>query len=262
MHYHNVFLVRASNKLSALKLTEMFLEPYSENLEVEPYREYLTKGDVETMAEHYKIEPSNTDLLLTKLKGWDGDSGGIDEGKLFYVRTRNQRGCWDWYQWGGRWMWSTLVKDNIDNIVKPGTDYYWNRFHDEEVKGKNWLLALPDGTSMIMDYGDEYPIKSWVDANPEMTEVVDATEKDFSEIIDKLRESAHESVKWWTEQRNAEDQILDMKEWYQNKIDKGYDGWGVDLHFWNITYNNYKYNMDEINTEPEKWFLVNVDLHS
>ena len=224
MHYHNIFLVRASNKLSALKLTEMFLEPYSENLEVEPYREYLTDSDIKSIENHYKITAEDEDVFLNKMSDWENDPCGIDEdGGFYYLRTYNQKGRWDWYQFGGRWMWSTLVEDNIDKIVKPGTNHYWNRYHDPEVKGKTWLLTFPDGTSRVMEYGDEYPIKSWIDANPEISEVVDATEKDFKEIINKMMESAQSSMSWWIEQRDKGDQSDDMREWYQDKIDNGYD---------------------------------------
>jgi len=261
-HYHNVFLVRASNKISALKLTQMFLAPFDENLEVKPYREYLNENDIKHMAEYYKVDPTDLDSLLLKLKDWDGDSGGIQEGRLFYVRTQNPEGQWDYYQFGGRWMWSNLIKDNMDKIVKPGTNHYWNRFHDNEVKGKTWTITYPDGTVHLLEYGQDFEIRKWVSNHPELSEVVDATEIDFTPIIEKLKQSYRKSVKFWGEQKDNEETSEDIKNLYKKKIDQGLTKWTADCHFWNITDNSYNYDVGEIKTEPKRWYLVNVDLHS
>jgi len=271
MHYHNVFLVRASNKLSALKLTEMFLEPYSEQKEVDPYKDYLTDNDIERMCKHYKIDPNDKGAVLDKLLDWDGDAGGYDEhGKLFHWRTYNPDGEWDWKQWGGRWSWWDYYKEYRDVLFKEydpetGSGTYWNRFHDSEVAGKKATVTFPDGTVQRIDYGTAYPFQTWCNDHPEMFEVKDATDPKFFELIETGIKSHYKSVTWWEKQKEeheSKDDPSDMASWYQKKLDKSGQRWGTATYFWNITENSFGYNKEEILEEPERWFLVNVDLHS
>jgi len=188
IHYHNVLLVRASNKLGALKIVKMFLEPHNEQIEVEPWKDYLTESDIKNMCKHYSIDSSDRMAILDVMPKWDGDNGGYDaEGNLFYWRTYNPIGEWDWYQFGGRWMWSELRKKYRDNIVKPNTDHYWNRYHDKEVVGKKWLCTFPDGTTQYLDYGSDFEIKGWVSAHPEHSEVIDATDPTFFDKIEYMK---------------------------------------------------------------------------
>jgi len=177
---------------------------------------------------------------------------------------------WDWYQFGGRWMWSDLIEKNIDKIVKPGTNYYWNKYHDEEVKGKKWKLRLPDGSAMFLDYGNDYPIKHWVHEHAELSEIIDATHPKFFEILNGCLDSyqaiykrnvedAERMIEFWKE---AKDET--MLALAQKRIDRimNRSRWIVEAHFWNITSNDQSCNQQEIKKDPKHWFLVNVDLHS
>jgi len=149
----------------------------------------------------------------------------------FGEHIKNEATEWDGYQFGGRWMWSDLIKKNIDKIVKPGTNYYWNPYRDEEVKGKTWTLELPDGSKMELAYGDEYSIMCWVHEHAELSEIIDATNPKFFNILNSFR--------------NIESQTR----------------WTIDARFWNITTNSQDWDEVEIRKNSKHWFLVNVDLH-
>jgi hypothetical protein len=172
-------------------------------------------------------------------------------------------GEWDWYQFGGRWMWSDLVEKNIDKIVKPGTTCYWNHYHDPEVMGKTWDLLTPTGETITMNYGDDYPIKDWVNEHPDLAEVKDAKDEKFFELIEHQRKAIDKSIAWEKECLTKE-QTEDMKSYYQKQLllHEGKSRWTTDTHFWNITDNSFNYDRKEILKSPTKWFIVNVDLHN
>jgi len=267
MHYHNVFLVKAEDSGIAIAMVKLFLEPYYEGVEVEPYKEYLSEQDIQQIAEYYKCRPDDVDSILEAMPKWDGDEGGVDKKGIFYWRTYNPRGEWDWYQFGGRWMWCPLVEKYMDNIAKPGTDHYWNRFHDPEVKGKKWLCEFPDGTVDWLDYGSEYPLQKWTNNNPTWFEVIDATDSKFFEHIEislKAKVDADE----WDEQQIAkyetgkEEDRTDMLEWYRRKLKTRQKRWTISSYFWNITDDCQGLDKERIGANPTHWFLVNVDLHS
>jgi len=177
----------------------------------------------------------------------------------------NPQGEWDWYQFGGRWMWSDLIRKNIDKIVKPGTNFLWNPYYDEEVKGKTWTLQLPDGSTMGLEYGDTYPIRSWVHEHAELSEIIDATNPRFFEILEGMYNLANKVMKehfeWAKRYRERGDE--EMAEWAERKGEllKERTRWTIDTHFWNITENRHGYDIDAIKADPKHWFLVNVDLH-
>ncbi len=85
---------------------EQQLEPYSENMEMEPYKEYLSDDEIKKMKEYYTkmppVEKSNTDIL-PHMSDWRGQKGFIDEKGIGYFSTYNSDSKWDWYQLGGRW---------------------------------------------------------------------------------------------------------------------------------------------------------------
>ena len=89
-------------------MVDEVMEPFSEHLEVEQYREYMSDEDIQNMAEHYKIDLSAKDArqqIIEKIHDWHGGEGDYDEdeGRYFYWTTYNQKSKWDWYVIGGRW---------------------------------------------------------------------------------------------------------------------------------------------------------------
>lgn len=79
------------------------LAPYSEDLDVESYKEYLCKEDIQQVASYYDLSSNELVALSKKLPDWSGCEGGVDANGLFEIRTENPDGMWDWYVIGGRW---------------------------------------------------------------------------------------------------------------------------------------------------------------
>jgi len=257
--------VKARGKKDALKKVEKFMEPFYEGREVTPYKEHLSEADIKRMAEHYEIPVDRLQVLAEKMEDWDGYVGGVDEQGLFKWSEYNELSEWDWYQFGGRWMWSDLVDKNIHNIVKPGTDHYWNRYHDKDAKAQFWLCMLPDGTWEWMELGSDYGLKSWVADHPELSEVKDASDPEFYKIIEQQLEARKESIKWCEEQvrkyDSGEEKGYDMSDYYRRNLEALHSRWTNDSYFWNITGDSLEYDREEIDNDPEHWFIVNVDLH-
>jgi len=99
MHYHCEVWVE--KKEGYKKEVKEILEPYSENVEVAPRKEYLDDDDIKRMKEHYKIK--ETSELASKMKDWRGTRGGYDDKGLFHWSTYNPESFWDWWVIGGRW---------------------------------------------------------------------------------------------------------------------------------------------------------------
>jgi len=173
----------------------------------------------------------------------------------------------DWYQFGGRWMWSDLIKKYADKIAKYSEEHkmwvYWNPFSDPEVKGKTAMVEFPDGTKARAYYGSdvEYLIQDWVNSHPELSEVKDATDPNFFYIIEKMRKATEEELKIRRKLLKKADK--ETKEWYKKdvKLLSEKSRWIIEMHFWNVTENSFDYNKDEILKDPKHWFIVNVDLH-
>jgi hypothetical protein len=84
-------------------LVDRALAPYSEDLEVPPYKVHLDAGEIEAMAKHYGVKPGETSTLVKHMNEWRGCHGGIDGLGLFALARWNPDGKWDWYEIGGRW---------------------------------------------------------------------------------------------------------------------------------------------------------------
>jgi len=176
---------------------------------------------------------------------------------------------YDWYQFGGRWMWSDLVKKYMDKIAKFDEEHkvwvYLNPYHNPEIKGKTVVIEFPDGTKVKAEYGSsvEYAIKDWVGRHPGLSEVKDATDPEFFNIIEQMRKAAEDELSWY-KKFLGEETDEEMKKYYkeQVKLLSEKPRWMVEMHFWNITENSFNYDRDEILKDPRHWFIVNVDLHS
>jgi len=84
---------------------------YNKNIEVEPYKEYLTEIEVSKIASQHKINRSNKDLLLEKIKDWDSDlSSGIDEKGYYIISNKNLAGNFDY--------WSAFDICLVDDVLQ------------------------------------------------------------------------------------------------------------------------------------------------
>jgi hypothetical protein len=94
---------------------EKLLAPYDENLEVEPYKNYLSDRDIERIVGHYAkanrtVSKDNLQSLLPFMKDWCNEEGYIDAEGLYAWSTSNKKHRWDWYEIGGRWQGSLRLK--------------------------------------------------------------------------------------------------------------------------------------------------------
>ena len=117
-HFVGLVLAKSEGDL------ERLLAPYNENTEVTPYFRPLSEDDLVLMADHYKIDRSDTTALLAKMPDWCGCPGEEQNGQIGRVTTYNPNSKWDWYVVGGRW--EDIVPNNfckVADIPKFFKDY-------------------------------------------------------------------------------------------------------------------------------------------
>ena len=100
---------------------EKMLEPYDENIEVEPYRKY---EDVQTPQKHWMFKTLAEKHGLAADADWaafvaahnarysdGGDTMNHDAelDRAYSMSTYNPLSRWDWYQLGGRWTGRTCA---------------------------------------------------------------------------------------------------------------------------------------------------------
>jgi hypothetical protein len=95
------------------------LEPFDEGLHVTPYRDYLDPSDIDRMAGHYGIPPTDLPALAGKMEDWRGCQGHVDARGLYALTTYNPDGKWDWYEIGGRW--NRYIPGSRDNVISART---------------------------------------------------------------------------------------------------------------------------------------------
>lgn len=105
------------------------LAPFDENLQVEPYREYLP----EAAWRYYNCEPgAPAEEVAAKWNAeWETDTFGVDEHGLYETHTINPDGKWDWYEIGGRWAPFFRVKPGV---VPTPPNFSWGWDDDDKAK--------------------------------------------------------------------------------------------------------------------------------
>lgn len=111
---------------------EAMLAPYSEELEVEPYRKY---EEEQSPRDHWLMKVAREDGGLGDDCGWpefaafvnkrydDEDPYLYDEelDRIYRMTTYNPKSRWDWYQLGGRWTgFFKLKQDARGQLGEPG----------------------------------------------------------------------------------------------------------------------------------------------
>lgn len=95
------------------------LEPFDEDLQVEPYRVHFDHNEVIRMAKHFKVDPANLQELAKRMPEWTDSDGGVDRNGLYYLSTCNPDGRFDWYEIGGRW--DGYIPRSQHNTINAGT---------------------------------------------------------------------------------------------------------------------------------------------
>jgi hypothetical protein len=99
MHYLTFVIIGTNTNIEA-QVAEA-LDPFWEELEVEPYRHYLDQDEIAHMASRSETEDPHE--LADRMEQWYGRPGGVDTRGVYYTTTMNPDGYWDWYEVGGRW---------------------------------------------------------------------------------------------------------------------------------------------------------------
>lgn len=107
MHYTALVVVPPDTDLddeNTLKeLLEARLNPFDEQRDVVPWKDYQDAQSIEWMQEHYTTPPGDLAALVPHMEDWCGHPGGVDEHGLYALTTNNPCGLWDWWVIGGRW---------------------------------------------------------------------------------------------------------------------------------------------------------------
>jgi len=137
MHYSTFVIIGRDDDPEAA--VAQALHPFDEDLEVEPYRDYLDASDIQRMAAHYGIPPTDLPSLVRKMEDWRGREGGVDAHGLYAVTTCNPDGKWDWYEIGGRW--DGYIPGSSRNVLSARALLRSRRFR----KCLPYYLVTPDG---------------------------------------------------------------------------------------------------------------------
>jgi hypothetical protein len=113
MHYETFVIIGKHDDPEAA--VARALQPFDEGLEVDAYRDYLSASDIERMAAHYALPPTDLLGLARKMKDWRGGDGGVDARGIYAVSTYNPDGMFDWYEIGGRW--DGYIKGSRHNVI-------------------------------------------------------------------------------------------------------------------------------------------------
>lgn len=129
-HSTVMVVVHADDAKSAMSQAELALEPFDENLEVEPYFNEVTDDDVKSATDYcteHDVEgvgPLPVTGNEEALKDWtiravgaywldSPESGAYKDGKYGYMNTYNPDSRWDWYKLGGRWRGFFQTKEGV-----------------------------------------------------------------------------------------------------------------------------------------------------
>jgi len=105
------------------------MEPYSENLETEPYRRYEEGGaagywGVKTFREKHGLNPDDATLTWAQVaevhnRVWDDSEPLLvgEDGRAYQMSTYNPESRWDWYGIGGQWAGYFVARKGAESRV-------------------------------------------------------------------------------------------------------------------------------------------------
>lgn len=116
------------------------LAPFDENIEVEEYRQSVSKKELDSMLSYYRMKNlPYTDNIKECYdhygKEWNDNEWKCDGEGWFYLSRYNPLSKWDWYAIGGRFSgcFITKVKKEAEDFVQP--DEYGN-VHIDSIQKK------------------------------------------------------------------------------------------------------------------------------
>ena len=126
---------------------EAQLAPFNEHIEVPVYdRGIVSKKDIKQFVDYYTKKKINmypslqgeslSTEELYKLKGedWNGGSWQFRKEGIMDTSTYNPLSKWDWYQVGGRWAGSIILKPEAEKTEEPNFSWGWSEEQKLAVK--------------------------------------------------------------------------------------------------------------------------------
>lgn len=123
---------------------EKQLAPFSEELEVEPYKDYVDADPntwpLSAVVKH-GVDVNDHEAVVAWFKERWEEEYGFDEHGLYQVSTYNPNSKWDWYQLGGRWAGTFLLRS--DRLIRGAApiDFSWGWSEEEKAEklaSGNW----------------------------------------------------------------------------------------------------------------------------
>jgi hypothetical protein len=172
MHFFTLGFIPADTGDMQAKVNAL-LAGFEYDKEVEAYKAYVTGKELHRMAARYGLLEVDLPALAEQVKRYFGArEGGIDEGGLFYISTRNQQGIWDYWVIGGRWEGILRKPDPLN----PGSE-------DDRLRYTSCPVSeLPDNirpSYVVTPDGQGYQEDWW----PESFEDTEQWDKTFHELL-------------------------------------------------------------------------------
>ena len=121
-HYTGMIVLPAAPTKDTLEstLTDL-LAPYSEEIEVEEYKDYIEQGDRwprDFAAKEAGIDPTDDQSVAQFMaERYPTDKYGADEKGLYRWSTYNPKSKWDWWAIGGRWKGYFQVRSGATSFL-------------------------------------------------------------------------------------------------------------------------------------------------
>lgn len=132
MHFLLLVLIPEGTK-KAKAYIKNAMEPFCEELETKPYKEFISLKELKDCCSSSgieladpKVDPEGSEVL-SAIAAYHGGKAGFDkkENKHFYLSTYNPNGEWDWYRVGGRWDgWI------VDNEQSSNNGFNFDKVHE------------------------------------------------------------------------------------------------------------------------------------
>jgi hypothetical protein len=168
MSRFNVCIIVPKNSSNSDELAQQAFDTLAKfdlNKEMPPYKHYIKPDVVKSMAGHFKTDDLSE--LAAKMESWDGDTGGVDEGGLYGISTKNPDAWID--------EWEILTE------IKP-EDRPQLLFGEGEEKICR-AIVTPDGKWINGPYIFGSP-------NAEQEKELAAWLKQFNEVLDQNKDAA------------------------------------------------------------------------
>ncbi len=141
MSHYTVLVISSRGKNNV----DTQLAPYDENMEMAEYvRGEVTQENLDRFVEYYtEKDETLKDLSIEELyeeKGmdWNGEYWQFQEdGTILEYSTYNPKSKWDWYQIGGRWAGSLLLKEGVEPTIPVEFSWGWSEEEKAEALKRN-----------------------------------------------------------------------------------------------------------------------------